>query len=88
MKRSRCTETQIIGVLKEAGSGMKVRDVCRRHGISDGTYYKWKSKYGGLEASDIRRLRELEVENSNLKRMFAELSLENNALKNLLEKKL
>ena len=88
MKRSRFTETQIIGVLKEADSGMKVRDVCRKNGISDGTYYKWKSKYGGLEASDIRRLRELEVENSNLKRMYAELSLENNALKNLLEKKL
>lgn len=88
MKRSRFSESQIIGILKEADAGMKVRDVCRKHGISDATYYKWKSKYGGLEASDIRRMRELEAENSNLKRMFAELSLENNALKNLLEKKL
>lgn len=88
MKRSRFSESQIIGILKEADAGMKVRDVCRKHGISDATYYKWKSKYGGLEASDIRRLRELEAENSNLKRMYAELSLENNALKNLLEKKL
>lgn len=88
MKRSRFTETQIIGILKEADSGLKVCDVCREHGISDATYYKWKSKFGGLEASDIRRLRELELENSKLKRMYADLSLENDALKDLISKKL
>jgi putative transposase len=62
--------------------------LCRKHGISDGTYYKWKSKYGGLDASDLKRLRELEGENSQLKRMYADLSLENNALKDLILKKL
>ncbi len=89
MKRSRFTETQIIGILKEADSGVStVRELCRKHGISDGTYYKWKSKYGGLDASDLKRLRELEAENSQLKRMYADLSLENNALKDLISKKL
>jgi putative transposase len=89
MKRSRFTETQIIGILKEADSGVTtVRELCRKHGISDGTYYKWKSKYGGLDASDLKRLRELEAENSQLKRMYADLSLENNALKDLISKKL
>ena len=89
MKRSRFSETQIIGILKEADSGVTtVRELCRKHGISDGTYYKWKSKYGGLDASDLKRLRELEAENNQLKRMFAELSLENNALKDLISKKL
>jgi len=67
---------------------VKVQDLCRQHGISDATYYKWKSKYGGMEASDIKRLREVEVENSKLKRMFADLALENRALKDLIEKKL
>lgn len=89
MKRSRFTETQIIGILKEADSGVTtVRELCRKHGISDGTYYKWKSKYGGLDASDLKRLRELEAENGQLKRMYADLSLENNALKDLISKKL
>lgn len=89
MKRSRFSETQIIGILKEADSGVStVRDVCRKHCISDATYYKWKSKYGGLDASDLKRLRESESENSQLKRMYAELSLENNALKDLISKKL
>jgi len=89
MKRSRFSETQIIGILKEADSGLStVKDICRKHGISDATYYKWKSKYGGLDASDLKRLRELETENSQLKRMYAELSLENNALKDLISKKL
>lgn len=68
MKRSRFTETQIIGILKEADSGLKVCDVCRKHGIGDATYYKWKSKFGELETSDIRRLRELESVNSKLRR--------------------
>jgi putative transposase len=89
MKRSRFSETQIIGILKEADSGvMTVQDLCRKHGISDATYYKWKSKYGGLEASDLKRLRELEAENSQLKQLYAELSLENASLKGLISKKL
>jgi putative transposase len=88
MKRSQYNESQIVGILKEADSGVLVKDVCRKYGISDATYYKWKSKYGGLEVSDVRRMRELEAENSQLKRMYAELSLENQGLKDLLSKKL
>jgi putative transposase len=65
-----------------------VKEVCRKYGISDATYYKWKSKYGGLEVSDVRRMRELEAENSKLKRMYADVSLENQALKDLISKKL
>ncbi len=88
MKKSRFSEQQIISILKQADAGVKVQDICRQHGISDATYYKWKSKYGGMEASDIKRLREVETENSKLKRMFADLALENRALKDLIEKKL
>jgi len=88
MKRSKYSETQIVGILREADAGMKVVEICRKYGISDATYYKWKSKYGGLEVSDVRRLRELEAENAKLKRMYAELSLENDALKDLISKKL
>ena len=88
MKRSRFSETQIIGILKEADAGMPVKEICRKYGISDATYYAWKKKYGGLEVSDVRRLRELEAENAKLKRMYADLSLENDALKDLISKKL
>lgn len=88
MKKSRFSEQQIINILKQADAGVKVQDLCRQHGISDATYYKWKSKYGGMEASDIKRLREVEAENGKLKRMFADLALENRALKDLIEKKL
>lgn len=88
MKKSRFSEQQIINILKQADAGVKVQDLCRQHGISDATYYKWKSKYGGMEASDIKRLREVEAENSKLKRMFADMALENRALKDLIEKKL
>ena len=88
MKKSRFSEQQIINILKQADAGVKVQDLCRQHGISNATYYKWKSKYGGMEASDIKRLREIEAENSKLKRMFADLALENRALKDLIEKKL
>jgi len=88
MKKSRFSEQQIISILKQVDAGVKVQDLCRQHGISDATYYKWKSKYGGMEASDIKRLREVEAENSKLKRMFADLALENRALKDLIEKKL
>jgi putative transposase len=88
MKRSRFTETQIISILKEADAGAKVKDICRRHGISDATYYNWKSKYGGLSASELKRMKELERELSQYKRMYAELAHENYALKDLIEKKL
>lgn len=88
MKRSQYTESQVVGILKEADAGMAVKEICRKYGISDGTYYKWKSKYGGLELSDVRRMRELEAENAKLKRMYADVSLENQALKDLLSKKL
>jgi len=88
MKRSKYSESQIVGILKEADGGVMVKDICRKYGISDATYYKWKSKYGGLEVSDVRRMRELEAENSKLKRMYADLSLENQALKDLISKKL
>jgi len=88
MKRSQYTESQIVGILKEADAELQVKEVCRKYGISDGTYYKWKSKYGGLEVSDVRRMRELEAENAKLKRMYADVSLENQGLKDLLSKKL
>jgi putative transposase len=88
MKRSQYSESQIVGILREADSGVLVKDVCRKYGISDATYYKWKSKYGGLEVSDVRRMRDLEAENKKLKRMYADLSLENQALKDLISKKL
>lgn len=88
MRKSRFSESQIIKILKEAESGRKVVDVCREHEVSQATYYKWKSKYGGMEASDIRRLKDLEEENRKLKNMFANLSLENEALKDVIAKKL
>ena len=88
MKKSRFTETQIIAILKEADSGMLVKDVCRKHGISDATYYNWKSKYGGLSSSKLKRMQDMEAKLSNLKRLYADFALENNALKDLVEKKL
>ncbi len=88
MRKSRFTESRVVAILKEADAGMKVSDVCRKHGISDATYYKWKSKYGGMEASDLKRNRELEAENAQLKRMYAELALDNAAMKDLIAKKL
>jgi putative transposase len=87
MRQSRFREEQIIGVLKEAEAGMKVGEVCRKHGISDATYYKWKAKYGGLEVSEARRLRQLEDENRRLKHLVADLTLDNQALKTVLAKK-
>jgi putative transposase len=88
VRKTRFQETQIVKILKEVESGRMVKDVCREHGISDATYYNWKSKYGGMEASDIKRLKEVEDENRKLKQMFADLSLENRALKDIIEKKL
>jgi putative transposase len=86
MKKSRFTETQIVSILKEVESGLKVDQVCRNHGISSVTYYNWKSKYGGMEASDVKRLKALEEENNRLKKMYAELSLEHQAVKDLIVK--
>ena len=87
MKRSRYTEEQIISILKEQEAGASVAELCRRHGMSDATFYKWKSKYGGLEVSEAKRLRAIEEENTKLKRLLAEAMLDNAALKDLLEKK-
>ena len=88
MKKSRFTETQIVAILKQADAGMLVKDVCRQAGISEPTYYQWKSKYGGMEASDLKRVKELEAENARLKRLYADLALENAAMKDLIAKKL
>ncbi len=88
MKKSRFTESQIVAILKNADAGMKVSDLCREHGISTATYYNWKSKYGGLSVSELKRIREVEAEHTKLKRMYADLAMENEALKELIEKKL
>ena len=86
MKKSRFKETKILAILKEAEAGMTVAEISRKYGISNGTFYNWKSKYAGMSGSEIRRMRQLEEENNKLKRMYADLSLENNVLKELIEK--
>jgi putative transposase len=88
MKRTQLSENQIIKILKEAEAGVPVTDLCRTHGFSKSSFYKWKAKYGGMEASDLRHLRELQEENRRLKQMYAELSLEHQVLKDIVEKKL
>lgn len=88
MKKSRFTETQIVEILKEGDSGLPLQDIWRKHGISSATYYKWKAKYGGLDVNELRRTKEVEAENSKLKRMYADLALENRALKDLIDRKL
>ncbi len=85
--KKRFTEEQIIGVLKEADAGAKVAELCRKHGISDGTLYNWKAKFGGMTVSEAQRLKELEVENSKLKRLLAETMLDNAALKDVVGRK-
>lgn len=82
MKKSRFTESQIVAVLKEGEASMPVAELCRKHGVSNATYYQWKSKYSGVQVSELTRLRELEAENTKLKRMYADLALENAAIKN------
>ena len=86
MKKARFTETQIISILKETDAVIPVKEICRKHGISDATCYNWKWKYGGMSASDLKRLKEMEHENSQLKRMYADVAMENRALKDLIEK--
>ncbi len=86
MKRKRFTENQIFTILKEAESGIKVQDLCRKHGISDATFYNWRSKYGGMEISDMKRLKELEEENLRLKKIVADQVLDIDALKSVIKK--
>ncbi len=86
MKRKRFTEEQIIGVLKESEAGAKTDDICRRHGISSATFYTWRKKYGGMDASEAKRLRELEIENAKLKRIVADQMLDMSSMKELLAK--
>ena len=87
MKKARLTEEQIIGILQEHDAGAKCADLCRKHGVSDASIYKWKARYGGMEVSEAKRLKALEDENAKLKRMLAEAMLDNVALKDLLGKK-
>ena len=88
MKRSRFTETQIVKILKEADAGIAVEELSRQYGFSKSTFYKWKARYGGMDAAALKRLKELEAENRKLKEMYADLSLEHKALKDIVEKKL
>ena len=87
MKRSRFTEEQIIGILKEQEAGVPVADLCRKHGVSNASIYKWKAKYGGMDVSEAKRLKALEDENARLQKLLADAMLDNSALKDLLGKK-
>ena len=87
MKKNKFSESQILNILKEQETGLKVSEICRKHGISDATFFNWKNRYGGMTLSEVKRVKELEEENARLKRMYANLSLENDAIKDLLAKK-
>ena len=87
MKKVRFTETQIISILKQQEAGLSVKDLAREHGISEATFYNWKAKYGGMEANEVKHMKDLEEENNRLKRIVANLALENDAIKSVLEKK-
>jgi putative transposase len=88
MKQSKYSETQIVNILKEAEAGIPVEELSRKHGFSQSAFYKWKAKYSGMDASALKRLKELEEENRRLKQMYADLSLEHQALKDIVQKKL
>ena len=88
MKQSKFTESQILAMLKQHEQGVKATEVARANGISEKTLYRWKSKYGGMDVKELRRMKELEAENSKLKRMYADIALQNEALKGVIEKKL
>ena len=87
MKKKRFTEAQIVSILHQQEAGKSVKDISREHGISDATFYNWKAKYGGMQISDIKRMKDVEEENGRLKRIVANLTLENDAMKTVLEKK-
>lgn len=87
MRKSKFTEHQIVSMLKQHEAGAKVADICREHGISNATFYQWKAKYGGMDASQLKLVKELQEENSRLKRMYAELSMMHDSLKQVVEKK-
>jgi len=87
MKKTRFTETQIVTILKQRENGITTKEICRQNGISEATFYSWKSKYGGMEAADVKRLKDLEEENARLKKMYAELAMDNQLLKDLFTKK-
>jgi putative transposase len=87
MKKSRFTESQIVAVLKEGEASMPMAELCRKYGVSNATYYQWKSKYSGVQVSELTRLRELEAENAKLKRMYVDLALENAAIQEVLNRK-
>jgi len=86
MRKSRFSEEQIVGIIQEYAAGAKASELCRRHGMSDATFYKWKAKYGGLQVNEVKRLKDLEAENGKLKKLLAETMLDNDALKGLLAK--
>ena len=88
MRKSKFTESQIVAILGEDEAGIPVAEVCRKHGISNGLYYQWKSKYSGVSVNELKRIKELEAENAKLKRMYADLALENTAIKDVLNRKL